>query len=361
MNSDGNGQVQEAVFSGGTDISATIASGGVEFVFTSGTAIGTTVRGVLDIGIIVSGVVSSAGGTVIDPIVKSHGVLDVFSGGIASNTTVKSGGKEIAFFDGADVNATVSNGGAEIVSSGGTAIGVTVDKGGELIAGGSTEVIANSGGTLFASGANSLIDIVGVVHGGVARVGNGNVEMAGSSSENVTFLAKGSGGLVLDGLGSTYTGKVVGFGFGTSAHSDHSQFIAFRGIGAGATVSYLSANASNTSGTLTVSSGGTSATVTLFGTYTLANFKSSTVNGHVVITDPGVIKGGSVELGPAQAFPQHGIDLPDIAFGAQTTLAYSGNSTDTGGALTVRTAATPPPSPFPAPAMFAALCRRQAP
>ena len=33
--------------------------------------------------------------------------------------------------------------------------------------------------------------------------------------------------------------------------------------------------------------------------------------------------------------PHSGIDLPDFAFGAQTTLTYAENSTDTGGALTV--------------------------
>ena len=44
--------------------------------------------------------------------------------------------------------------------------------------------------------------------------------------------------------------------------------------------------------------------------------------------------GGSVEPGP-QSFPRHGIDLPDIAFGAQTTLAYSENPAGTGGTLTV--------------------------
>ena len=39
--------------------------------------------------------------------------------------------------------------------------------------------------------------------------------------------------------------------------------------------------------------------------------------------------------GPAGTFPQHGLDLPDIAFGAQTTLAYAANATDTGGTLTM--------------------------
>ena len=51
------------------------------------------------------------------------------------------------------------------------------------------------------------------------------------------------------------------------------------------------------------------------------------------ITDPTVPNGGSVEPGLAQAFPEHEIGLPNIAFGAQTTLAYSENSANTGGML----------------------------
>ena len=39
--------------------------------------------------------------------------------------------------------------------------------------------------------------------------------------------------------------------------------------------------------------------------------------------------------GPHKTFPQSGVDLPDIAFGAQTTLAYSENAAGTGGTLTV--------------------------
>ena len=34
-------------------------------------------------------------------------------------------------------------------------------------------------------------------------------------------------------------------------------------------------------------------------------------------------------------FPRQGIDLPNIAFGAQTTLAYAANASGTGGTLTV--------------------------
>jgi hypothetical protein len=85
------------------------------------------------------------------------------------------------------------------------------------------------------------------------------------------------------------------------------QFIAFSQIGSGATVSYKPA-AGNTSGTLTVTSGGVSATVTLVGHYTSTSFVTSTVGGHVEITDP-------------SAAPAHA----GIAVGAATTLAYSDN------------------------------------
>jgi hypothetical protein len=48
-----------------------------------------------------------------------------------------------------------------------------------------------------------------------------------------------------------------------------------------------------------------------------------------------VANGGSVQSSAAATFPRLGIDLPDIAFGAQTTLAYTENVAGTGGTLTV--------------------------
>jgi hypothetical protein len=88
----------------------------------------------------------------------------------------------------------------------------------------------------------------------------------------------------------------------------------------------------NTSGTLFVSSGGTVVPqINIIGAYTSANFSAQAdSNGHVEIVDPAVPNGGS-----AQTFPRQGLDLPDIAFGAQTTLAYSENGADTAGTLTV--------------------------
>ena len=49
-----------------------------------------------------------------------------------------------------------------------------------------------------------------------------------------------------------------------------------------------------------------------------------------------MVNGGSVDSGGAPAVDAHsGIDLPNIAFGAQTTLAYAENAAGTGGTLTV--------------------------
>jgi hypothetical protein len=136
-----------------------------------------------------------------------------------------------------------------------------------------------------------LITSGAVVTGGVARIGDGIVFVTASSSENVAFVASGSGGLVLNGLGKAYTGRVSGFGFGSSAHSDHDQFIDFDAVNfTSATVIYTAANPSNTSGTLAVTDGVHSASVLLIGNYTLANFHSASVGGHVRITDPGAIQ-----------------------------------------------------------------------
>jgi hypothetical protein len=106
------------------------------------------------------------------------------------------------------------------------------------------------------------------------------------------------------------------FGFGGVSGSNSVQFIDFTQIGSGAAVSYKPA-AGNTSGTLTVGSGGVSATVTLVGHYTSASFTSTPVSGHVEITDPAAPPGRA-----------------SIAFGAATTLAYSQNGGKTGVSLT---------------------------
>ena len=257
----------------------------------------------------------------------------------------------------------------------------------ETLNGGTATVsgTVNNSGTLFASGSGSLLEIANgaVVNGGVAEVGNGIVDIQGASSENVTFQAGGSGGLDLadDAADPTaYTGKVFGFGVsGGISHADHTQYIDLTSVSFAAgqiSASYTSANASNTSGTLIVSSGSAVvADITLVGAYVTSNFHiSSGAGGTVEITDPSVAEqpsgnapatiaggtvlaintpdsgkvifgesGGTLQLaqpatfaGTVAAFATpDGIDLPGIGFGATTTLAFSENNSRTGGTLTV--------------------------
>jgi hypothetical protein len=85
---------------------------------------------------------------------------------------------------------------------------------------GGTAIVSGTvtnGGTLFASAAGDLVEIASgaVVNGGVALIGNGIVDIAGSSGESVKFLSNGIGGLRIadtSGHTSAFSGRVSGFG-----------------------------------------------------------------------------------------------------------------------------------------------------
>jgi hypothetical protein len=87
-------------------------------------------------------------------------------------------------------------------------------------------------------------------------------------------------------------------------------------------------------GARTVMSGASQvAVIDFIGHYTSANFRvTAGVSGTVAILGPAVVNGGSVDTGSATILGRHhGVDVSQIAFGAQTTLAYA----ETGGTLTV--------------------------
>lgn len=75
----------------------------------------------------------------------------------------------------------------------------------------------------------------------------------------------------------------------------------------------------------------------MIGTYSVGDFHSgSGISGTVKITDPGVVHGGGgIQLGGYALGPRHNVDLPEIAFDAQTTLAFARNGGDVGGMLGV--------------------------
>jgi autotransporter passenger strand-loop-strand repeat protein len=275
-----------------------------------------------------------SGGTDFSADVKSGGVLQVRAGGSAIVAAVESGGEMIVFSGGSGIGLTVASGGSGIVSAGGVIVltgggtseidGLLVNSGAVLANSGTLLVsggVVNSGDSLFASGAGSLIYVFGAVTG-VTKIGNGVVDFEGSSGENVTFLANGSGGLVLaDSVAdpTAYAGRISGFG--GANHANKFQFIDLASVtsNASVSVSYVPF-ASHTSGTLFVSSGGsTVAEITFLGSgYVTSNFHiTSGAGGTVEITDP------------LAAQAQGG-----IAFGAATTLAYSQNGGKTDVSLT---------------------------
>ena len=145
-----------------------------------------------------------------------------------------------------------------------------------------------------------MLDLTGVVSGGVTEVGNGVVNIQHTSTEGVLFLS-GSGGLGLeDHAGDTadFTGSISGFGSTTT------QFIDLTSVTSATTVtlSYTSANPSNTSGTLTVKSAGrVVAAIAMVGDYATADFHLGHDGaGHVEITDPPLVthvSGGSTASG----------------------------------------------------------------
>lgn len=143
--------------------------------------------------------------------------------------------------------AIVRVSGAELVmlndSLGSGAVVKTLANGWAVVAG-----ITNSG-TLFAAASGSLLAFFGTVTGGITEVGNGKAIVGGG--EAVTFQSGGTGVLeILDNAAATraYDGTISHFG--QNIH----QTIDLANVKSAANVSatYASANAANTSGTLTV-------------------------------------------------------------------------------------------------------------
>jgi hypothetical protein len=167
---------------------------------------------------------------------------------------------------------------------------IVVESGATLTLSGTT----SNAGILFADGSGSLIDIVGVVSGGTTEIGNGTVEIAGASKENISFLSNGSGILELNSA-TTYTGKVSNFGVGSSAHSDHNEQIDLTAVTYSPGAVSETYSGSTASGVLKVVSGATTvATISMTGAYVTSDFTLTAGSGGsgTVITDPSVVAGG---------------------------------------------------------------------
>ena len=138
--------------------------------------------------------------------------------------------------------------------------------------------IKSSNGILEAANSSHLT-VTGVVSGKAAGLidASGIMEFAAASSANVTFGFGANGTLVLDAATNTadkFTGTLSGFDVG-----DHIELgaIAYTS-GDAELLSYL---ANKTGGMLTVSDGTHAESLKFDGQYTLADFQTANVNGHV--------------------------------------------------------------------------------
>jgi hypothetical protein len=252
-----------------------------------------------------------------------------FAGGIRNNAAISAGG------DGTGGATVVLSG---IVAASGTLTlngttslgpGATLEtlSGGTALLGGT---IVNSG-VLFASGADSFIEILNgatINGGGNVQMGDGVVDIESQAdTENVVFVAGGTGGLEIDdsnflifptqGFGGTISG------FDQNIH----QFIDLTAVTSDSTVSAIYTSTGANSGVLTVTSGllglplvnVTVTQISFAGQYTTSSFKiSSGPGGTVEITDPPAAQPGST--GAATS----------LAFGGHPTLAPFGGNSEVG-------------------------------
>jgi hypothetical protein len=206
------------------------------------------------------------------------GTTDVISGAliasgtfeaVSASTLIVRGG---AFYGGATIET----------ASGGTAI---------------VNGFGNNFGTLYASGAGSLIEIETIVPGGTAKIDNGTVEITTSSGEYVDFVTGGSGGLRLDDA-AAFTGTISGLG--GAGHTNHAQYIDLTNVTYSSGVVSETYSGSTTSGILKVTSGGvTVAKIAMIGSYTSANFHLAAGSGGsgTIITDPSAAPAHSANVG----------------------------------------------------------------
>jgi autotransporter passenger strand-loop-strand repeat protein len=206
------------------------------------------------------------------------------------------------------VGTTVSSGGFAVVSAGGTASGTIASNGGQdFDFGFESGTIVNSGGKLFveagASDSASHLNSGGteqVFSGGVANgavISGGTLEIVSGGSTGaaaVTFAVSGGGILQLDDS-QHFGGLVAGFG--------QPDLLDLRDIAFISGAMQAVWTQSGTSGTLAVNNSFLSASITLLGQYSTADFRLSNDGfGCTLVSDPpSTSQGGASLVNPHQA------------------------------------------------------------
>jgi hypothetical protein len=288
--------------------------------------VGINVSGVRGVGVFDVGTIIGSGGTAVR-----------FDAGSATFTLAPGylvGGKVIA-----ESGGTLQLGGAGAANFNLSSVGTqyTGFTAFDVVGGIWTASGAGSGGWTVENGA--ALRLVNGASGGLVEVGNGLISVLSGGTANIFFAPTGSGQLrIADAADSStvFSGTISGFGGANHGNQKQSIDLVDVAFTSGAITSRYVSSGGNTSGTLFVSSGSAEvAAINFVGSYTASNFHISSGGVGVIITDPGVVNGGAVTDGAALTFPRDGVDLPNIAFSAHTTLAYAENAAGTGGTLTV--------------------------
>jgi autotransporter passenger strand-loop-strand repeat protein len=317
--------------------STTVNSGGEQNVYVDGSATGTTINtdglqidwgftittsinggnqhvfGSASLTTINSGVQTvESGGTASDTTIHGGG-QDVYSGATAINTTMDGGSQSVygtvvqttiangavQYLHGSASVTTVNAGSQQNVYADGFATGTTINAAGfQLDWGAASATIVNGGAQYVYGSAAGTTVLAGTQHvqsGGVAddtTIGAGALAYvhAGGTMDDVIFAGPNAA-LVLD-QASGFTGTLSGWQASDSIDLGDILF------GGGMTSLAYAQNGDNSGGTLTVSDGTHTASLSLLGQYSAVDFAlSADGHGGTLITDPAVVQ--QAQLAPA--------------------------------------------------------------
>jgi autotransporter passenger strand-loop-strand repeat protein len=295
---------QQTVFAGGLASGTVLASGGQETVLSGGTEIGATVSsgGGIQLGFGPFGNESGSAGGVDSGTTLSGGFETVFSGGVTSNVLVLSGGNETVVAGGTAVSATVSSGGSiqlgygafgnQSGSAGGTDISGVLSGGFEGVNSGgvASNVLVLSGGfqNVFSGGIASNTTVL--TGGSIQLGGFNNGPTAGGTTVNAV-LAGGSETVSSGGIASNTS---IGTG-------------GFEVVSSGGTLN----GAALAGGTLEIAAGVSAASGT--------TISFATVNSGSVLRIDGTTMPGATIAGFANS-PFNTIDLTGVRFDSSGTV-----------------------------------------
>jgi autotransporter passenger strand-loop-strand repeat protein len=211
----------------------------------------------------------------VPPTVSSGQTLNVSSGQTSNGVTVLSGGT-LNVLSGGTASNTLDSGGSETVSAHG------IDHG-ALIRGGTQYDYGSASGDTIYGGGFQIVESGGIASGTTINGGTLEVASGGSTGSGpITFTSAG-GDLQLD-ASQSFHGLIAGF----ASPSGVTEEIDLRDIAFGNSTHLTFKEAKdNLSGTLTVRDGSHTATLTLLGQYSAANFSlASDGHGGTFIIDP---------------------------------------------------------------------------